>query len=700
MNNRVLNLINNNKWETAMNALDNPFTPIYNEKTLFHYACLRGNKSIINKYLEINSEKIYLSDNDGNTGCHLLAYSEWDQILLPILRTHPTFLKLKNANDDFIYDLVKDRHQTLKIVLNLMKNNNMESYFNFIKHTNRTLLLDLIDFAANDDKYFSILKLVLKTNPDMSIPTSSPPLIYSIVKSYDNVTFFLLNKMKTNVNVKTDHQTTPLQIAILQKHSKLIDAIIGLNPDVNYAGFENKNVPLSMCWKNGLIESADKILQSDDIDYNKKDGLLNTPIYYLIYLIAKNRRIMTKEQAKLCNKQLQTLIINSDLEHLNINNETPLHLLIKYKLWQEFKEDISKKTLNLNTISTINETPISLLSEEELKDFVTLQSTTTAYEMKDKNIILPTVDTDGEFGLFNADGIHNIIYIFVMLSKYKNLIVPTQSKISEKQKWDRYKILSHCVITSDTVGLVHSLMSLYYTTFYTVIPAIIIWKDKNLHFYESDNMYLQRCLSIPVEKVRFVMLRITLVLDDTSLHANIVIFDKKLSKLIRFEPYGDWEFNDSYNLDQMLVKMFMDALKEINTKVTIKYIRPRDYLDKTKFQTTSLGDHFAEKNLGDPAGYCLAWCFWFLELKLNNPDDDENLLVGFALDKILKSDKQSNNPLLTHIRSYAKKLDKDKNLLLEKMGIPKTDVYKMSYDGSKLETIKQFVDGYDFLQNS
>ncbi len=74
------------------------------------------------------------------------------------------------------------------------------------------------------------------------------------------------------------------------------------------------------------------------------------------------------------------------------------------------------------------------------------------------------------------------------------------------------------------------------------------------------------------------------------------------------------------------------------------------------------------------------------------------MLVNAALNKIIKNDSNNNNnPLLTHIRSYAKQLDKEKNLLLEKIGIPKTEVYKMSYDGQKLDLIKRFVENYLFL---
>lgn len=700
MNNKILNFINNNEWDTAINNLKNLFSPIYNQKTLFHYACLRGNKKIIDKYLATKSEKIFLSDNDGNTGCHFLAYGEWDQILIEVTVNHPTFLKLKNSNDDFVCDLVKDRVNTLEKIIDIMIKNNMVKYLNFVKNNDRTFILDLIDTASTDDSYLKLLHNVLQNSLNLSLPKSSPPLIYSMVNKYDKISFFMLDKLKTNVNIKTDHQVTPLHIALLQKHTDLIKSVLKLNPDVNYAGFENKNVPLSMCWKFGLIDIADQIMKVDNIDFNKSDALLNTPIYYLIYLIAKNRLNFTKTQASKCKTQLRTSISKSNLENLNINHETPLHLLIKYKLWDIYKEDISKKTLNLNTVSKINESPISLLSEDELHFLIDSQSS-SAYELLEQNIVLPQTSSNNDnqlFGLFNADGIHNIIYMFVMLSKYTNLTIPTQANIYDKKRWDMYKTLSHCIQTSETVIMTHSLISLYHTTFYRVIPAIIIWKDKNLFYCTKDTVYLERCISVPTSITRFVMLRITLVLENSSLHANIVIYDKLLNKLIRFEPYGDWEFCDSYNLDQMLIKMFTKSL-DPKKQSTLKYIRPRDYLDKTKFQTTSLGDHFIEKNLGDPVGYCLAWCFWFLELKLNNPESDENQLVNLALNKIIKTNKDHNNtnPLLTHIRSYAKELDRQKNILLEKMGVPKVDMYKMSYGNQKLELIKNFVESYNFI---
>ena len=64
----------------------------------------------------------------------------------------------------------------------------------------------------------------------------------------------------------------------------------------------------------------------------------------------------------------------------------------------------------------------------------------------------------------------------------------------------------------------------------------------------------------------------------------------------------------------------------------IKIILPKDYLYDTGFQNIS--NDSLNIRLGDPGGFCLAWSLWFLELKLNNPDEDNHLLVKNAFDNI------------------------------------------------------------------
>ena len=713
MNSVILELINKNKWDEAIIKANDMFIPLFNGKTIFHYACMRGEVKIIDKYLKLTDNKIYTSDDDGNTGFHLLAANEFDQILLDKLQKHPLFLKLKNDADEFIYNLVLERYDTFNEVLKLMEKNNFNKYLNYTKN-GRTIILDVIDICSivtvthgtnTNQKYFDILKKFKKMNLNFDIPTLSPPLIYSIGKNYSNVSDYMLKVLKTNVNIKNDKQYTPLILAVNHKMEDLALTILNENTDVNYSGFENKYVPLSVCFKNGLINIAKKIMEFDNVDHDKKDTTLNTPIYYLIKFLLHNKRGMSdadgqqNEKIKMAEKMLGTLISKSDLQNLNINNETPFQLLVKSGLWKDYDNILANTNINVNSINKHGTNSLTYVDKHDVPKFVNLIEKTitnkNVQNIKENNVFLPVLVKDGneddnEFGLFNSDGIHNIVYLIVMLQKYKNLTIPIQSNCNEKQIWETYKLLKHSSPDDQIVGLVYSLVELYLSTFYCVLSCVIIWKDNDINYFCKDDLYLDRAVH---SDHRFITFRITIVVDESLLHANIVIYDKQLNKLIRFEPYGDWEFHDSYSLDKLLIEMFKKVLDD-KKKKSLKYIRPSDFLDKTKFQTTSMGDHFSEKSLGDPAGYCLAWCFWFLELKINNPDEDESILVESALNKIISSDSNNPNPLLTHIRTYAKQLDKEKNALLETIGINKKDLYKMSYSDNRLILIKGYIEAY------
>ena len=84
--------------------------------------------------------------------------------------------------------------------------------------------------------------------------------------------------------------------------------------------------------------------------------------------------------------------------------------------------------------------------------------------------------------------------------------------------------------------------------------------------------------------------------------------------------------------------------------------------------------------MGDPAGYCLAWCYWYMELRLKNLDIKPKDLIIKAYDHINKSaskNRDSEFIFIDHIRNYASILDKNKNKFLLKSGVKKDDIYNM-----------------------
>lgn len=691
MENDILNLINNNNWSDAINKINDLFTPIFHGKTIFHYACTRGNEEVIQQYLNLKSDLLNNLDNDGNTGAHLLALNEFDDLLTKIINTLPSMLKIKNNNDQFIFNIIYKRHHTFKRVLDCMEKNKLLEYLNYIRNDGRTILLDIIDNENTE-----LLTMLSNLGINWDIPKNLPPLLYAIDSDHNDVTKFILSEIKPNVNIISSNQYTPLILSILKGNEELALKILEYdNVDVNYAGFENKNVPLSLCFKNGLINIAEKILTNNNVNHNKLDNNLNTPIYYLINYAITNKINKTKKVKKI----LELMISKSDMNNLNIRNETPFFLLVKYNLWKDYEKWLYSKNIDLTAINQNNETIAYHLNKnkDNLKEFIKFaESKIKNNKIKEINlekIILPSTskhNSKESFGLFNADGIHNIIYLCILLSKYKDLGIPIQSFVYEKKIWENYKLFNF--ISSDNketlsyITIMTSYLSLYFYNFYEFIPALIIWRNKYVNFfYDNIDLYLKREIN---SNKRFVAMKITIIIDEQTLHANIVVYDKLSNRIIRFEPYADWELIDTYQLDEMIINMFKKSIEDIKIK-TLKYIRPGEYLNNTKFQTASREEN---KNLGDPGGYCLAWCYWFLELKLQNPDIDERKLVESALNQIIKfSNKTDENPLLTYIRGYSKQLDSEKNKIFDKLNININEYYKLSHSEDTMDKIKQYV---------
>jgi len=702
----ILDLINNNNWQDAIKQSTNLFEPIMNGKNIFHIACIRGQENVILGILNLKSSSIFISDFAGNTGAHLLAINGWDNILIKMINIEPMFLQLKNNNDRFVYNYVLERKQTFFEIIKCMELFKLTNYLNFVRNDGYTLLLDIISMIKDiTSPNFEILQFVinLKNKLDWNISKNTPPLIYLINSNKNDICNYVLDNVPSvDINIISKNETTPLIASLLQQSEKLAIKLINMGADVNFSGPENMHIPLALTFKNWLPDVTKKLMENKNLDYNKKDNALNTPIYFLLDSIANNTELLTTDSEPLIMDIMKTMIINSDLLNTNIRNTTPMHLLVKFGMWKKFKDILQTKQFDVNAFDRDKNNILKYLSDEDLPIFMKiidkqLKSTkNNKIKIQQSKLILPIEilqEDKLDYGMFNADSVHNTMYILYILKKYNNCIIPLQYNVSEKRIWDKYKIHTQYSPHNEIMNLIHSVVSFYQDTFYCLVPHIIYWRNKTIYFKDRNlSLYLSR--AIKDNRIRFVIIKLSLIPHSNIMHANIVIYDKQRNTIVRFEPYGDWDLLDSYWLDKMLMKLIKKSINKEQNE-TLKYIRPTEYLNKTKFQTASFGDRSKHKNLGDPEGYCLAWCYWFTELKLLNPDVDEKTLVELALDDILKlSNANDKNPLLTHIRSYGKHLDNQKNILFEKIGINKYDFYKLSYDSEKLEMCKKYVEEF------
>jgi hypothetical protein len=155
-------------------------------------------------------------------------------------------------------------------------------------------------------------------------------------------------------------------------------------------------------------------------------------------------------------------------------------------------------------------------------------------------------------------------------------------------------------------------------------------------------------------------------------HANIMIIDNNLQTIERFDPYGVMDYNEANKLDDFLEKE-LNKMILVKKKKKYKYLRPIDYLGINSFQSLSRHDDIENQNIGDIAGFCLAWCFWYLENRLNNPVVKQKILVK-KLQKKLIDNKMK---IVEYIRSYANKLNIDKINLLKEFKIKPNEYYKV-----------------------
>jgi len=241
----MLKLINDNKWDKALEKLNgNYFNEINNKKTLFHYACIRGNEKIIDFYLNLKSTLIFKSDNDGNTGCHLLAINGFDDLVINIVKQEPEFLNLKNKQDKFIYNYVPK-------VIKIMKQYDQLNNLNYVRHDGKTFLLDLIDNNKDLLEYDYL---------NFDLPSHMPVLMYAISTYKYDICLKLLDMPNINVNIISTEQFTPLIMSIIHNQYDIVKKLIDKNADINYGGQENKNIPLIICLKKNYIDIAQLLI--------------------------------------------------------------------------------------------------------------------------------------------------------------------------------------------------------------------------------------------------------------------------------------------------------------------------------------------------------------------------------------------------------------------------------------------------------
>ncbi len=638
----LITLLNDKDWDKIIELYKNPRDVKINGNNLLHLACSRGEIEAINYYILKYPELFYVSNSEGDTCAHLLAkYGHYD-ILKSMLPKFPEVIHFINKNGDSLLDLTLKEPTIMNFLINLID----PEYFKDMDATKIASLKSMIELIKlNDGKdiYLHMINKLLSKGFQLNQPIPYYPLIIASKFDKADVVDSLL-KNGANPNIKDIGELSPLIKAVEHKSYDSVKLLLENGADINYAGPEGDHLPLNIA-----------------ID-NKDNDMIN------ILLDSKYNK----------NKL--------NLSFRNRNLDTPLHIALKNTLVSDYLNEsnlvklIKKSDLTLKNIKNIRS--IDLLKDYTKKKNIKIKNlfkTQKKYKRQVTKVKMPKIKNNN-FGLFNSDILHGAIYTHCVLEKYSNLAIPTQKFNLKKvnKEFDNFNFLVN--YRTKEGSIIKDLISVYYDSLYEMMPYLILWRSRDI-YYNNENLKKSIKNLLKNDKVEFIYIKLSLIPNGSSTHANLLLYNKKKNTLERFEPYGYNQMLDEEKLNQFIEKLS----KKIFNK-DVKYINPKIFMDDAKFQIISSDSDPDNKKLGDPFGYCLAWTFWYLELRLKNPNIDPKELVDNALSKIVNKDSNSNQ-VLDYIRNYSQELDKMKNNFLKKCGIDENNYYNNNFNDEDLEII-------------
>lgn len=684
----IIELINNNNFDKAYDILNkktklNEF--IVDKNNILHICAIRGNEKIF-KLLKDNKIDKFLSNGRGENVLHLLFRNGFDKMGLKVAEAYPDLLDYVNSHK--IYPVINciDRINTLEKVLEIIISKKYFHQINSLDINDNNLISIII--SKNNKDYLKIIKLVEKYI-DYTLPKTKPVLIYSILNKNLTLVKYFIEK-DNGIDIPNVINLYPIHAALNIGSNgsnigsngsigsiEIIEDILNsksFKPELlNYGGPSNNYLPLNMCLsmiektKNTKFINVLKLMLDKIKNYSLIDMDKNTYGHHALDLKYKIVNLKNTKD-KILIKLLDKIIDNSDKDLRNLDG-------------------VSLNDILKNKKSKI---PLEKCNNQDTQDKKTDK---VNKDEKDDKIVFPETNYKSNNGLFNSDIIHNMMYFIYILRKYNSVCMPLTQESEERNKKVNSILakLSYQNIPYDPFysGL-REIINIGYDTFPSMMPSIILWKNSELNWFDPDfNKSIETCMK---SDKRFIMIKISHFPRPESLHANVIVFDKDDNSYRRFEPYGYISTDDEMYLD----KLVMDIILKFR-KTKIKYFKPGDFLEKGRFQTISNDSSAEVRKTGDPFGYCLAWCLWYIELKLNNPAMKETDLIEQAADKIFNTYCDSDTPYIDFIRDYARKLNDEKDKLFEEFGLSKENFYNVAYNKTDLDKITNGVN--DIVNN-
>ena len=557
-------------------------------------------------------------------------------------------------------------------------------------HEGNTLL-----HLAVQTKNINFIKSLFTKNININGTNKCNESALHIATSYDlnNIIQYLLDK-SIDVNIQEKrYGFTALIIALLNNNNDGIESILEKNPDINIQDY-NGNTALHIAIMENNHQAIQLIISKPNVDYNVVNLDGNT---YLHLIFDK----LLNENENIGNYNIPTFLQKTILNIQNNVGKTAWHYIIPLNIFVNFKSILEKTSNNLLINDKHGRTPYSLIKEQKTELF---------------DIIIKSYYNKLDAKHWNEEWENNCSEQNkkLCLEKIKELVTTGKKTVPIKKtsfcvNINEPKFVSFTTFTGINIDVITSYIQLM-KQFPTLMTSITdnfstntevetyynklgIIKDLDNEYLNFEIFWIFQQIIFPTtlhqtlqsfKNAEHQIMAIPIGIEiDLGAHANVVIIDKRLKIIERFEPNGKHEpRNYNYNaelLDNMLEMYFKKIFD-------YEYLSPKQTQQTIGFQSLEVYENDKMKKIGDPGGFCVGWCLWYVEQRIKYDLKPSKLSL-----KLIINIRSKNISFKKLIRLYVNNVLETRNKILDQLKIDINDIRNNTIDNKQKEDLQKLI---------
>lgn len=695
----IFKYIKENKWDKIKHLLQKHKNIDVNIRDtsnnyILNYAIVQNKEDIVKKLLNMGA-MIDITDIEGRSILYYCIKFRYNNII-DILLNH----NARNINIP---------------ITNILDNYGQIPLFYAVQYTNIYAIKKLLNYNS---------KINTVDNKGLNC------LHYAIhLKNYNICKLLIDNNI--NVNTVTSNGDNALHLACMYKLFNISKLLVNNGININCQNYGYSLSALHYAVINTQFDII-KLLIDNNVALNIQDYMGNTVIHYVVKYNNKkliNILLNAGSDANIFNNNgelaihiaatskyiyiIKILAKISNLNHQDVNGNTPLHILTKNKYWESLSNILSKKKLNIFIKNNNGTRPIDYVQKEYIDKYIDIVVNSYIYILKNNDQIWNeewekecsksiSKYSDSKCKEFIRKKIYNLYKSGTTCSnesypakKYRSCVVvsngsnvefctfsgtPLEISIGIIYLTNKHKDICKTYIKNyainDELCNYYKKYGIFTKKKCEFLNFEIVWIDKKLILPSNFNERFAKCCS---DGCRFVIIPLGIELKIGN-HSNYIVYDKKINEIERFEPVGD---NTPYNFDY-LPKLLDNKLEKLFSNIlnSVKYVKPSDFLPKAGFQQFSSNDINRSK-IGDPDGFCALWSVWYVDYRITYADVDRQKLVK----KMIKSIRSQNISFKNLIRNYSNDIVTMRDKVLSNSNLTINDWINGNYTENQVDKV-------------